>query len=237
MPLPRLTSRRPGLAPAVAVAALLGVVAVSAPAREAQADEVSPDGKGIVGGALLGAEVITITEALAGVKPAWAYAVGAIVGAGGGGVAGHFIENGSTDGKVPMYMLAGGLALIIPAVVLTLNATRWQPEEGATEDNVPTGPAAEPGTVGGSIVGSPPNAPPPATPAPPGPTPALPPPAAAPPAPTPPPQSLFDVHGGSLRLGVPVPDVRPVFSVVEQKQYGLLHAETEVRMPMLHMTF
>jgi hypothetical protein len=236
MPLPRPTGHRPGLAPAVALAALLGVVAVSAPAREARADEVSPDGKGIVGGALLGAEVITITEALAGAKPAWAYAVGAIVGAGGGGVAGHFIENGSTDGKVPMYMLAGGLALIIPAVVLTLDATRWQPEEGATEDNVPTGPAAEPGAVGGSVVGAPPNVPPPPTTAPSAPTPALPPPAAPPPAPTPPPQSLFDVHGGSLRLGVPVPDVRPVFSLAEQRQYGL-HAETELRMPMLHMTF
>jgi hypothetical protein len=161
--------------------------------------------------------------------------VGAIVGAGGGGVAGHFIENASTDGKVPMYMLAGGLALIIPAVVLTLDATRWQPEEGATEDNVPTGPAAEPGAAGGSVVGAP-NVPPPPTTAPSAPTPALPPPAAAPPAPTPPPQSLFDVHGGSLRLGVPVPDVRPVFSLAEQRQYGL-HAETELRMPMLHMTF
>jgi hypothetical protein len=235
MPLPRTTGRRSGLAPAVAAVALFGVVAVSAPAREARADEVSPDGKGIVGGALLGAEVVTITEALANVRPPWAYVVGAVVGAGGGGVAGHFIENGSTDGKVPMYMLAGGLALIIPAVVLTLNATRWQPEEGATEDNVPTGPAAEPGAVGGSIVGAPNVAPPPTS-APSAPTPALPPPAAAPPAPTPPPQSLFDVHGGSLRLGVPVPDVRPVFSLAEQRQYGL-HAETELRMPMLHMTF
>jgi hypothetical protein len=240
MPLPRPTARRCGPVPAVAVAALLGVIAVSAPAREARADEVSPDGKGIVGGALLGAEVITITESLAGARPVWAYVVGAVVGAGGGGVAGHFIENASTDGKVPMYMLAGGLALIIPAVVLSLNATRWQPEEGATEDNVPTGPAAEPGAVGGSVVVGPPNAPnlpPPPPAAPPGPTPSMPPPAPAPPAPTPPPQSLFDVHGGSLRMGVPVPDVRPVFSVVEQRQYGLLHAETELRMPMLHMTF
>ena len=233
MPLPRSSSRRPGLAP-VAVATALAV-AVSAPARSARADEVSPDGKGIVGGALLGAEVVTITEALAGVRPGWAYAVGAIVGGGGGGVAGHFIENGSSDGKVPMYMLAGGLALIIPAVVLTLNATRWQPDANATEDNAPTGPAAEPGTVGGSIVNAP-NVPPPPTEAPSPSSPPLPPPAAAPPAPTPPPQSLFDVHRGSFRLGVPVPDVRPVFSVAEQRQYGM-HAETEYRMPMLHMTF
>src|SRR5580693_2606358 len=226
MPLTRTTTRRAGIAPAIA-AALFGVIAVSAPAREARADEVSPDGKGIVGGALLGAEVITITESLAGARPVWAYVVGAVVGAGGGGVAGHFIENASTDGKVPMYMLAGGLALIIPAVVLSLNATRWQPEEGATEDNVPTGPAAEPGAVGGSIVvGAPNGAPPAASP----PAPVAPPTPAAP-APTPPPQSLLDLHKGALRLGVPVPDVRPVFSLAEQRQYGM-RAETELRMPM-----
>jgi hypothetical protein len=235
MPLPRNRSGRTGLAPALVAAAVLGVVVVSAPERQAQADEVSPTAKGTVGGGLLGAEVVTITEALAGVKPGWAYAVGAVVGGGGGAVAGHFIENASTDGKVPMYMLAGGLGLIIPAVVLILNATRWQPEEGVTEDNVPAAQPAEPGAVGGSVVGGPPNVPPPPTATPPAPP--LPPPAAAPPAPTPPPQSLFDVHGGSLRLGVPVPDVRPVFSLAEQRQYGLHAAETELRMPMLHMTF
>jgi hypothetical protein len=222
----------------VATAALLGVTVVTAPSRMARADEVSPNGKGVVGGALLGGEVVTITESLAGVRPPWAYVVGGIIGAGGGGVAGHFIEqdNASQNGRVPMYMLAGGLALLIPAIVLTLNATRWQPEEGATEDSAPTAPPAEPGVVGGSIVtGTPATASPPAPvqpTAPPAGTPA-PPPAASP---TPPPQSLFDVHGGSLRLGVPLPDVRPVFSVAERRQYGM-QAETEVRMPMLHMTF
>jgi hypothetical protein len=221
MPFQRTTDR-PG-AVSLAVAALMTASAIAAPAREARADEVQPNAKGTVGGALLGAEAVTIVEALAGVRPGWAYAVGAIVGAGGGGVAGHFIDNGSTDGKVPTYMLAGGLVLVIPAVVLMLNATRFQPEEGVTEDNVPAGPPAEPGAVGGSIVVGAPPAP-------------VAPPAPAPSAPTPPPQSLFDLHKGSLRLGVPVPDVRPVFSLAEQRQYGM-HAETELRMPMLHMTF
>ena len=222
------TTGRPG-AVSLAVAALMTASAIAAPAREARADEVAPNAKGTVGGALLGAEAVTIVEALAGVRPGWAYAVGAIVGAGGGGVAGHFVDNGSTDGKVPTYMLAGGLVLVIPAVVLMLNATRYQPEEGVTEDNVPAGPPAEPGAVGGSIVvGAPPVASPPPAP--------VAPPAPAPSAPTPPPQSLFDLHKGSLRLGVPVPDVRPVFSLTEQRQYGM-HAETELRMPMLHMTF
>jgi|CZKU01.1.fsa_nt_gi hypothetical protein len=237
--MPFMRTSRPAF---VAAAAILGVTVVTAPARQARADEVSPDGKGVVGGALLGGEVVMITEALAGVRPGWAYAVGGIIGAGGGGVAGHFIEQdqASQNGRVPMYMLAGGLALIIPAIVLTLNATRWQPEEGATEDAVPTGPPAEPGVVGGSIVTGSPAAPPPAeSTAPPAGTPP-PPPAvvtpAPPAAPTPPPQSLFDVHRGSLRFGLPVPDVRPVFSVAERRQYGM-HAETEFRMPMLHMTF
>jgi hypothetical protein len=233
------TTARPATRTAIGalLAAVIAGTAVSAPAREARADEVSPDGKGIVGGALLGAEVVTVIEALAGTKPAWAYIVGALAGGAAGGVGGHFVENGSSDGKLPMYMLAGGLAGIIPAVVLTLDATRYQPEEGATEDNVPTGPAAEPGARGGSVVqpGTAPNVPPPPVATPPA-NPVPPPVQPAPPAPTPPPQSLFDVHGGSLRLGVPVPVVRPVFSLAEQKQYGT-HAETELRMPMLHMTF
>jgi hypothetical protein len=231
--MPSLRTSRPVL---VAMAALLGGTAVTAPCQMARADEVSPNGKGVVGGALLGGEVVTIVESLAGARPPWAYVVGGIIGAGGGGVAGHFIEqdNASQNGRVPMYMLAGGLALLIPAIVLSLNATRWQPEEGATEDSAPGAPPAEPGVVGGSIVtGAPASPPPPVQPtAPPAGTPA-PPPAAAP---TPPPQSLFDVHGGSLRLGVPLPDVRPVFSAAERRQYGM-QAETEVRMPMLHMTF
>jgi hypothetical protein len=129
-------------------------------------------------------------------------------------------------------MLAGGLALIIPAVVLVLNATRYMPEEGATEDRTPpAGPPAEPGTPAGGVVTpgandssgapgtSPPTPPPPATPPPP-----------------PPPQSLFDVHQGAFRVGVPVPDVRPVFSLVEQRQYGM-QAQTELRMPVVHVSF
>jgi hypothetical protein len=208
----------------VATSVLVGS-AVLASGGDARADNVASTPKGTVGGALLGAEVVTITESLFGARPGWAYAVGAIVGAGGGGAAGYVVDQGSTDGKVPMYLLAGGLALIIPAIVLTLNATRYMPEEGATEDSVPTGPAAEPGVPGGSLGGTGPTSPPSAAPPPP----------VTSPAPAPP-QSLLDVGGGTVRLGVPVPDVRPVFSMTEQRQYGL-RAETELRMPVLHLVF
>ncbi|HEY4012145.1 MAG TPA: hypothetical protein VGM06_02305 [Polyangiaceae bacterium] len=233
---------------AIATAATFGASILLAPVREARADNVSPTGKGITGGALLGAEAVTIVESLAGVRPGWAYGVGAIAGAGAGGVGGYFVEHGNTDGRAPMYMLAGGLALIIPAIVLTLNATRYMPEEGATEDAVPTAQPAEPGTPAGGVGNPSPDLaapPPPSTPAPTT-EPAPPPPA--------PPQSrfspnhagkgrqlalrpsLFDVREGGFRLGVPVPDVLAVFSVAEQRQYGM-RSETELRLPVLHVAF
>lgn len=208
-----------------ATAAIAAGAAFLGPTRQARADDVSPTGKGMVGGGLLGAEVVTMIEGIAGVRAGWAYAVGAIVGAGGGVAGGYFVEQGSSDGKAPMYMLAGGLALIIPAVVISLNATRYLPEEGATEDAVPTGPAAEPGVPGGSVGASAPG------------TAVSPPPAAAPaPAPASPPQSMLDFTPGTLRIGVPAPEVRPVFTVAEQRQYGMQSA-AEVRMGVVHVAF
>lgn len=190
---------------------------------------VKPTAKGVVGGALIGAEAVMITEALIGVKPWWAYAVGGGVGAIGGGIGGYFIEQAVTDGKAPLFMLAGGLALVIPTLVLTLNATRYVPTEGATEDKAPTNePKADPGTPGGSAAPTPANDPakPPAT------APATPPAAA----PTPAPQGLMDVRPGTVRLGVPMPVVTPVFTVAERRQFGM-RQETEVRVPVFNLTF
>jgi hypothetical protein len=233
---------------AVATAAIFGASILVAPIREARADNVSPTGKGITGGILLGAEAVTIVESLAGVRPGWAYGVGALAGGAAGGVGGYFVEHGSTDGRAPMYMLAGGLALVIPAIVLTLNATRYMPEEGATEDAVPTAPPAEPGAPAGGTGTPSPDLSAPVPPSPPAPAtePAVPP--AAPPQTRFVPNhaaksrelalrpSLFDVREGGFRLGVPVPDVLAVCSVAEQRQYGM-RSETELRLPVLHVTF
>lgn len=216
---------------ALATALVLGAGLASVP-RDARADNVSPTGKGIAGGALLGGEVVTITEAIVGVRAGWAYVVGGLAGAAAGGVGGYFVEQGTSNGQVPMYMLAGGLALVIPAVVLSLDATRYRPEEGATEDRTPAGPPAEPGVPGASI-SSPTAAPPPAAPAP-APSPA---PSTSPAPPAPPPQSFLDVHDGNLRLGMPLPSVAPMFTPQEQKTYGLVKNDAELRMPVLHVTF
>ncbi len=236
MALPRKTLRPVVLA----TAAVFGATTLGTPLREARADDTSI-GKGVVGGSLAGAGVVTIVESLVGVHAGWAYGVGALVGAGGGGVGGYFIGNSSSDGRAPTYLLAAGLFLVIPAIVLTLNGTRYMPEEGATEDRAPTAPAAEPGVPGGSVTGAPTDVAPPPPPSPPA-TPAPPPqskaaPRARPAGQAPLHESLVDVAEGTMRIGVPVPDVRPVFSVAEQRQYGMLRGETELRLPVLELIF
>ena len=50
--------------------------------------EASPNVKGVVGGALLGAEVVLVTQAALDVEPTWAYVVGGLAGAAAGGVGG-----------------------------------------------------------------------------------------------------------------------------------------------------
>lgn len=128
------------------LAALLAALswAVSGTAHAQEVAEVSPTGKGIVGGALLGGEVVMLVEAAFDTKPGWAYAVGGIAGAAGGGVGGYFIEKGG-DAKLSLYMLAGGMALVIPTAVAVLSATAYEPPAGYTEDRPsPDEPVAEP---------------------------------------------------------------------------------------------
>ena len=240
---------------ALALAALAaGTVLVGSP-RVAHAEEVSPDGKGIVGGALLGGEIVVFVEALAGVRSGTAYLLGAGGGAVAGGVGGYLVEQSVSDGRVPAYMLAGGLALIIPALVVALDQTRYLPSEGAREDRpVQNLPASDPGKPGGSaVIGAEPA---PAAPAPGSTTPTGTPPSGTTPTPAPAPtpapgggggggnpskangpQSLFNVHGGTFKVGLPVPEVRPVFTASQKKSLGVEGAGSELRFPVVGLTF
>jgi len=228
---------------AAVTATALATATLTASPGVAHADEVSPDGKGIAGGILLGAEVVTIPMALFKVKSPWAYVIGGGLGAAGGGIAGYAIERASfsDDGRAPTYMLAGGLALVIPAVVLMLNATRYQPNDGASEDHAPTnGPPADPGRPGGGVVleggGSATTPPPSTTPAPSTPAPSTPP-AASPAKPPEVPMSLLDLHrDAGFRMGFPVPQVREAYSLQERKQLGVQQV-TELRLPIFKATF
>lgn len=244
---------------ALAVSAALAAAVVAVP-REAQAEEVTPTAKGIVGTALLGGEVVVFAEALFGVRSPAAYLIGAGAGAVAGGVGGYFIEQSVDDGRIPAYLLAGGLALMIPAIVVALDATRYMPTEGAREDQPPSSlPPSDPGQPGrGSVVGA-------ETPAATTPSPA---PAGSNPTGTPasgttpggssqpaggttpggggggtqapvraPVSSLFDVHGGSFRVGMPVPDFRPIVGANERNKMGVANQGNEVRFPVVKVAF
>lgn len=206
---------------------------------------VSPTGKGIVGGALLGGEVVTLTIGAIGVERGWPYFVFGALGAAGGGVGGYFVEKatkgtvdagGNVTGRTSepaLYMLAGGMALLIPALVVSLNATSYKPPEG---DRVEL-PGNDP-RDGVRII----------------------PPGAAPPPPPPGalpstkrggqkapkrvelaslrhiPVSLFDVYKGKVGMGLPAVEVRPLYSQKEVFQYGVAQG-TEVHFPVFKAMF
>lgn len=187
----------------------------------ADGSQASPTGKGITGGALLGGETVMLVEAAASVKPAWAYAVGGILGAAGGGVGGYFAEHGG-DAKLSIYLLVGGMALALPTTVAVLSASAYEPTN-YMEDHPPTDePVAEPAQ-----------------------------PSAAPaPKPTsravdhrapvaharnvsP---ALFGVGQGALTLSVPAVEVRQVYTRTEVATFGVKQ-QTQVDVPVLNVVF
>lgn len=220
---------------AMACALVVAVAPRTASAQDEGPSEVTGTAKGIVGGALLGAEVVMIPMGAAGLKPWWPYVVFGSVGAVGGAVGGWAVEQAVADdgpAEAPLYMLAGGLALIIPTVVLTLNATT----KDQFEDSVD--PAATTTTPGGE---------PPATNAP-----------GANPGggdgtttiqvqpdarnhkkkkPSAPRQgALFDLASSEVRVGVPAIVVKNMYSNEEMAKFGV-EQRTEVRVPFVSVSF
>ena len=187
----------------------------------AAGSQASPTGKGITGGALLGAEAVMLVEAAASVKPAWAYAVGGGLGAVGGGVGGYFAEHGG-DAKLSMYLLVGGMALVLPTTVAVLSASAYEPTN-YVEDHPPTDePVAEPAQ---------PSAAPSTKPT----TRAVDHPAPVAHVPKVPP-ALLDVGQGKLTLSVPAVEVRQVYTRTEVAAFGLKQ-QTQVDVPVLNVVF
>lgn len=205
-------------------------------------DEASPTGKGIVGGALLGSELVMASEAAFGVRPTWAYIVGGLAGGVGGGIGGYFVEK-QDDARPPMLMLAGGIAFAIPTIVAVLSATAYEPPANFLQDQAPADePVAEP------------PAPTDVTPPPPAsaPAPLAPPADAAPATPAPstrrylksprrlslhlPPPALFGVNDARLALGVPNIEVRHAYTRTEQLMFNAPDV-AEVRIPVLDVRF
>jgi hypothetical protein len=204
----------------VAAGAALALLTQATPSR---ADEVPATGKGIVGGGLLGGEVVMLVEAAVSVKPGWAYLVGGLVGAGGGAVAGWQIEK-NADSKVSLYMLAGGMALVIPTIVAVLQATSYKAPEDYTEDRPATG----------APVPEPPRPTPGATPAGGGPSTRLH--YHWEPAKLKLPAGLLDVTEGAFKVAVPAIEIRPAYGLDELQRYGL-EQKHELRVPVFSATF
>ena len=215
---------------------LLSIVAASVclMSSPASAEEPGIDatGKGITGGALLGGELVMAVEAALGVQNTWAYVGGGLAGGVAGGVGGYFIEDGG-DPKPSYYLLAGGMALLIPTTVAVLQATSYQAPDDYVEDapGADTGPSSEPpqptpeGETTVTVTA----------------------PEAAAPAPKTDrtarrnrrphiPLSLVDLHEGAVSMGVPAVELRPAYSPLEMKKFGV-EQHTELQLPVFRATF
>ncbi|MEP7049184.1 MAG: hypothetical protein ABJB12_02475 [Pseudomonadota bacterium] len=233
----------------------LATLSLAPLAAHAETTEVSTTGKGVVGGTLLGAEAVLTVEAAFKVQPTWAYVVGGLGGGAAGGVGGYFIERNASP-RTTLFMLAGGMALMIPVTVAVLSATAYEPPASYTQDRAPADePIAEPPQPAAAPTLAP--ASPATTTSPAGTEVTAPPPVTAPPAAAPTsslhhhkaskrrtlpldyhlsPPALIGVSSEALTLGVPAIELRDVYSRNEIAMFGVTQA-TEVRVPVLNFLF
>ena len=208
---------------AVAAAAVAFAMALAGSPSDARADgPVTATGKGIVGGALLGGEVVCITMGAIGVNRGWPYFVFGGLGAVGGGIGGYFVEQASTP-EPSLYMLAGGMALIIPTLVVSLNATAYKPPETDQVQNEPANnkPVLDTPAPGAPVTSRDVKKP-----------------ARVASRPVMPhiPLSVLDIYKGNLALGIPALELRPLYSSAEMWKYGVSQG-SEVRLPLFQTMF
>jgi hypothetical protein len=248
-----------GVAP---LALALSLVSSTASA-EVGKTETTASPKGLVGGALLGGELVVTVEAAAGVKSGWAYAGGAVVGAVGGGIGGHFVDTKASP-RASLLLLAGGMTLVIPTIVFALSQTAYQPPVDYLTDKPPADePVANPPQPDAPAPAAPaapaPAAAPPATsPAPPATSepaaPGTPAPAAAGPTSSLPrtrrhtaksehlspleltPPALVALTPGALALRIPTVEIQNTYTEAELAMYGVTQ-HTEVHIPVVSVVF
>ena len=92
-------------------------------------DKVDSTPKGTIGLGLVGAELGLIIPSLAGLDKAWSLTVFPLVGAASGAVAGYFLIDEPGHEKFAVAALAVGIAGILPAILLTVKATRYDPKD------------------------------------------------------------------------------------------------------------
>jgi len=117
---------------ASAAAILVTIVLLAPEARAAKDVKALP--KATIGLGLLSGELVLSIEALAGVKNPWALSIPTVVAAAGGAVGGYFIDAKVKNASVSVALLASGLALFIPSLIITAAKLRFVKEEDLAED-------------------------------------------------------------------------------------------------------
>lgn len=202
---------------AAAAGLSFGLAALGLGSAEARAEgPVVGTGKAIVGTALLGGEAVAIGMAAFGVEKGWTYLVFPPLAAVGGGIGGYFIEQAAPPAEVPLYLLAGGMALVIPTIIVTLNATVYRAPEGYIDEPVTNKPANEPALPKTGKIRRPSLARAPAL--------------------KHVPISLVDLYENKLAFGLPAVEVRQVYTQDEIAKFGVTQAR-EVRIPVFRAVF
>jgi hypothetical protein len=122
------------------VAALTAAAALAAPAPAAaqridptfEGSEISSTPKGTIGMGLIGAELGLVVPALAGLKGWYWYVLFPAVGGVGGALAGWYVIDKPGREKAAVAMLATGMALLLPALLVTAWKTSYDPGEDPT---------------------------------------------------------------------------------------------------------
>lgn len=124
---------------------------------------LSADFKGTIGMGLIGAELGFVLPALVGARDTWAFIVFPVIGAGGGAAAGYFLLEKNDNAELAVASLVAGMALVVPALVVTLAATAYEPDTESAMAAAEAGPGllrltdrgtfvAPPGVSAGSLV-------------------------------------------------------------------------------------
>jgi hypothetical protein len=206
-----LSSRNKAQRARTAAAAIaISMATFVAAERPAHAEgPVTASGKGIAGLAIIGGSVTATTMGLVGVEKRWAYLVFPPLVAVGAGIGGYFMEDAAPV-EVSTYILGAGMALIIPTIIVSLNATVYKAPDDYQGDPSKKTPASEPPRPGaraqdslqtGHI-----------------------------------PRSLVDLRQGSVALGLPPVQVRSAFTTEEIARFGVAQAR-EVHVPLFHASF
>lgn len=130
-----------------AVVVGLALAAAGPPCVWAQ-DRLESAPKGTVGAGLIGAELGLLVPSLLGAQETWAYLVGPMAGAGVGVAIGAvLIDQPDTDDEIGVSLLAVGTAALVPALVVAVAASAYDPDDDAMAGGL--GPRLAAGTEGG----------------------------------------------------------------------------------------